>query len=168
MATVWRSFKFFESEVLKGPLNHMEMTCCCYSHKAIFVADGEGFVYAVDRGGNATQMEFPAYKGAVTHMKHLRSRNVLVTLGDDDALNTCIMRVWSLDAAAGGKTATPPPCREHRLFSAKHPPPAESVVLRTNYNAEVMQSLKFKGREGDAAKAIPVTAFHTVVVSFDV
>ncbi|RNF04115.1 hypothetical protein TraAM80_05350 [Trypanosoma rangeli] len=164
MAAVWRSFKFFESEVLKGPLSRMEITSCCYGHKALFVGDGEGFVYAVDRGGATTLLEFPAYKGAVTHMKHLRSRNVLVTIGDDDALNTGILRVWSLDAVS----ESTPPCREHRLFGAKYPPPSESVVLRTNYNAELMSSLKFRGREGDAENAIPVTAFRTVVVDFDV
>ncbi|RNF27334.1 uncharacterized protein Tco025E_00404 [Trypanosoma conorhini] len=164
MAVVWRSFKFFESEVLKGPLSRMEMTSCCYGHKALFVGDGEGFVYAVDRGGTATLLEFPAYKGPVTHMKHLRSRNVLVTIGDDDALNTGILRVWSLDA----DSESAPRCREHRLFGAKHPPPSESVVLRTNYNAELMQALKFRGREGAAENAIPATAFRTVVVDFDV
>lgn len=165
MAVVWRSFKFFESEVLKGQLNRMEITSCCCGHRSIFVGDSEGFVYALDRGGTATLPEFSAYKGAVTHMKHLRLRNVLVTLGDDDALNACIMRVWSLDAATAGQT---PPCREHRLFTAKHPQPANSIPLRINYNAELMKSLKFRGRDGDAASAIPATAFRTVVVSFDV
>ncbi|PWU84691.1 hypothetical protein C4B63_208g25 [Trypanosoma cruzi] len=153
MATVWRSFKFFELEVLKGPLSRMEMTSCCYGHKAIFVGDGEGFVYALNRGGTATTLEFSAYKGAVTHMKHLRSRNVLVTIGDDDALNTGIMRVWNLDAVS----ESAPPYREHRLFNAKHPPPSESIVLRTNYNTELMNSLKFRGRDGDAVNAIPAT-----------
>ncbi|PWV12684.1 hypothetical protein C3747_49g175 [Trypanosoma cruzi] len=164
MATVWRSFKFFELEVLKGPLSRMEMTSCCYGHKAIFVGDGEGFVYALNRGGTATTLEFSAYKGAVTHMKHIRSRNVLVTIGDDDALNTGIMRVWNLDAVS----ESAPPYREHRLFNAKHPPPSESIVLRTNYNTELMNSLKFRGRDGDAVNAIPATAFRTVVVDFDV
>ncbi|KAG8343861.1 hypothetical protein TRVL_05307 [Trypanosoma vivax] len=181
MTTVWRNFKFFDAELLKSSLCHIEIISCCYGPKLIFAGSGEGTVYAIDRsgsGGDGLSFEFQAYKGPVTHMKHMRSRNMLITLGDDDALNVCVFRIWTLDAAMGRGAAEPvassagrvlqPPCKEYRIFSARQPPPPNSVILRTNYNTEVINSLNFKGPKGGTSSLIPLSSFRTVVVALDV
>ncbi|KPA74538.1 hypothetical protein ABB37_09189 [Leptomonas pyrrhocoris] len=143
---VWRNFRFFESEPLPptSALADINVVCSCLTPTALVVGDYEGQVFFVDRHApGGVVCSFQAYAGAVTHMKYAALRNTLVTIGDDDALSSAILRVWDLDQLMGlyrglldshpdaasttPATATPttttalrwrPPCQEHQLLSA--------------------------------------------------
>ena len=176
-ANVMRSFKFFEMEGVKGPIDGLEITATCFGRSSLMFGDCDGIVCALDRSGKTLQYTFQAYAGPVTHMRHLRTRNVLVTIGDDDAMNPSILRIWDLDRR---DSAGRPAQREQRLFSTKYPPPGESITLRTSFNNEVIQKLRFFGGsasaiEGGAAgantnskAAIPLSDFKTCIIAFDV
>ncbi|CBH13803.1 hypothetical protein, conserved [Trypanosoma brucei gambiense DAL972] len=169
MAAVWRSFKFFNAELVKNPLCRMEMTCCCCGEGLVFAGGSDGAVWAVDRSSNneGVKCEFGAYKGPVLYMKYVQSRNVLVTIGDDDGEDVCVIRVWNLEAAAAPGRISPPPCNEHRLFSSKHPPPRERVPLCPIYDTGSTSSPTSNKRR-DATDCAPTTSINTVVASFDV
>jgi vacuolar protein sorting-associated protein 11 len=142
---VWRNFRFFESEPLpsSSSLAELNAVCSCLTPTALVVGDYEGRVVFVDRHASGGVIcSFQAYAGAVTHVKYAALRNTLVTIGDDDALSTAILRVWDLDqimnlyrglldsrtntSCASAPAATPattalrwrPPCQEHRLLTA--------------------------------------------------
>jgi hypothetical protein len=173
-----RSFKFFEMEGVKGPIDSLEITAACYGRSSLMFGDCDGIVCAIDRSAKAVQYTFQAYAGPVTHMKHLRTRNVLVTIGDDDAMNPSILRIWDLDRRDGGTGR--PAQREQRLFGPKHPPPGETITLRTSFNNDVIQRLRFFGGSasaieagsstttGNSKAAIPLSDFKTCIVAFDV
>ncbi|KPI85701.1 hypothetical protein ABL78_5233 [Leptomonas seymouri] len=147
---VWRNFRFFDSEPLPptSALAELNAVCLCLTPTALVVGDYEGRVFFVDRHApSGILCSFQAYAGAVTHARYAALRNTLVTIGDDDTLNTAILRVWDLDqlmdlyrglldnhsgtpsppaASATPDTPTPataalrwrPPCQEHRLLNA--------------------------------------------------
>ncbi|KAL7698195.1 hypothetical protein N2W54_000674 [Lotmaria passim] len=97
---VWRNFRFFESEPLPptSPLAELNVVCSCLIPTALVVGDYEGQVFFVDRHApGGILCSFQAYAGAVTHVRYAALRNALVTVGDDDALSTAILRVWDLD-----------------------------------------------------------------------
>ncbi|KAK7197550.1 hypothetical protein NESM_000705000 [Novymonas esmeraldas] len=100
---VWRNFRFFDSEPLPtataAALAELSIVCTCVTPTAIVVGDYEGQVCFLDRhpGTPGGRWSFHAYAGAVTHIRYCALRNALVTIGDDDALNTAILRVWDLD-----------------------------------------------------------------------
>ncbi|CUG93602.1 clathrin-like protein, putative [Bodo saltans] len=174
--SVWRNFKFFVSEVVKGPLESQEITATTFGRNALFVGDTEGIVHVYDRYGKQQAYQFAAYAGPVTHMKALRTRNILVTVGDDDSKeNLSVIRVWDLDKKdSSGR----PSQREHRIFSGKYPAPTNRMVpLRTNYNQDVVKKLKFYGAAGTeesggaaamARQGILMSEFKSCVVSMDV
>lgn len=169
--TSWRSFKFFQGDQVKGPLETLEITSCCVGRNSYFFGDGDGYVRNFDRAGRTQLFEFAGYAGPVTHMKHLRTRNVLITIGDDDSINTGIIRVWDLDKK--DSSTGRPSHREHRLFGPKTPYPTETTMLRTNFNPEVMRKLKFYGKtpEGMSDGSRPgilMADFRTAIVEFDV
>lgn len=168
--TVWRSFKFFDSQPLNGPIEHVEMTCCTLSPGFFIAGDCTGGITFLDRSGSATVIQFQAYTGMVTHVKYVRSRHLLATLGDDDdTVNVAVVRLWDIDrclalyrerqrqSGVAGQLWRPP-CREHRLFTPKHPAPTESVLLPVNLNAEVLTTLRFHVKAPLAAEAAGATS----------
>lgn len=139
---VWRSFKFFETHrsPAGSPLASLKYVCSTISPVHFFVGECEGQVVMMDRQAATVVCRYQAYAGPVTHMKYVASRHSLVTLGDDDAVNRAILRVWDLDqcmrlyqsltaeetsngspdpAAPPASLLWRPPCREHRLLSSK-------------------------------------------------
>lgn len=164
---VWRNFRFFESEALPAAaaLAELNVVCTCLTPTSLVVGDYEGQVFFLARhksdtaAATASRWCFQAYAGPVTHVRYCAQRNALLTIGDDDALNTTILRVWDLDqlaalykalldhhpsaATAAATTGSPtsvdaaasaslrwrPPCQEHRLPPAAR---AAAVVSTTN------------------------------------
>lgn len=172
---MWRNFKFFVSEIVKGPMETQEITAATYGRNALFVGDTEGSIHVYDRFARQIAYSFTAYAGPVTHMKALRTRNMLVTIGDDDSQqNMSVIRVWDLDKKdASGRPAQ----REHRIFSNKYPAPTNRMIpLRTNYNTDVTKKIKFFGTAANlegatasvARQGILMSEFKSCVVSMDV
>lgn len=158
---MWRPFSFFTHEPLKGPVESLEFTATCLGRGSVIFGDVDGVVKVFDRSGTSIPgSDFQAYSNTITHMKYMRTRNILITIGDDDAVNTSIVRVWDLDKR---DTKGRPTHREHRLFSPKFPAPTETIPLRVNYNSEVQKKLRYAARGG-----INAADLRTCVVSFDV
>jgi len=59
----------------------------------IILADSAGYVHIVDRSFNV--QSFIAYEGGrVTHMKQIKQKNILLTVGEEDSP---IIKIWDLD-----------------------------------------------------------------------
>ncbi|CAG8604564.1 4777_t:CDS:10, partial [Ambispora gerdemannii] len=73
-------------------------------------------VYIIDRNFNVQQ--FLAYDGGrVTHMKQIKQRNILVTIGEDEPVaSTPIIKIWDLDKQDKSKGA--PTCS--RIIKVEH------------------------------------------------
>ena len=169
---MWRSFKFFETESVKGPLDTLEISAACCGRSLLAFGDTEGVIHVYDRAIKVAQLEYQAYNGPVTHLKALRTRNVIVSVGDDDSVNCGIVRIWDLDKRdSQGR----PQVRDHALFAAKYPPPdsSEWMVLRTNFN-DKLPNIKFYGNksaansEGSVRSGIPASEYKTCIVAFDI
>lgn len=64
----------------------------------LLVADSKGYIHILSKTFAIVQ-KFAAYEGGrVTHMKQLKQRNMLVTLGEEEATGSApVLRVWDLD-----------------------------------------------------------------------
>lgn len=206
IGSAWRNFKFFESVGLNNPPlipPTIEIVSCCLGQAHLFVGDCGGQIHIIDRpsasgpsaatGASTVVTSFQAYTGPVTHIKYLPGRNLLATLGDDDSLNTTILRLWHVDQCISLCQGTPaggvlwrPPSREHRLFTAKYPAPTAatgSVFVKVNQNEERLCTLQLRaggsrptgntpppagGARSADGDGIPATSLKTIVTAFDV
>eukprot|EP01062_Namystynia_karyoxenos_P035007 TRINITY_DN25649_c0_g1_i1.p1 TRINITY_DN25649_c0_g1~~TRINITY_DN25649_c0_g1_i1.p1 ORF type:complete len:1048 (+),score=476.22 TRINITY_DN25649_c0_g1_i1:93-3236(+) len=164
----WRSFQFFDSEVVKeerdggkgqpvNALEKLEVTCCTSGLGKLIFGDHEGYVHLFDRA-LATQ-SFQAYGSQVTHMKQLRKRNLLFTVGDEagaDAVgraNVGVVKVWE----ASRHDAQLSPLRTQPLFGTggrSQIQMPEPMRLQLNLNPD--KDLELRGNatgEGAAAAA---------------
>lgn len=177
---VWRNFRFFESEAVPPacPLAELNAVCSCLSPTAIVIGDYEGQVFLLDRHAPcAVVCSFQAYAGAVTHVRYAAARNALVTIGDDDALNTAILRVWELDhllnlyrglmdngtssssSTGPAQTTTAlkwrPPCQEHRLLPATAKNTMIEDLPRVPILLQVSKQLQYTFRPSAGASPPP-------------
>ena len=119
---MWRPFKFFAHETLKGTaLDTLEITAICCGRSNIVAGDASGVVRMFDRSCKTTLHEFTAYSGPITHIRLLKGRNMVVTVGDDDAANVGIVRLWDVERM--NATTKKPLMKEHRIFTPKFPAP---------------------------------------------
>ncbi|KAF9932825.1 hypothetical protein BGZ67_004546 [Mortierella alpina] len=99
-----RQFNFFDRVELKDPedpskspeiFKSIESNVATSGRGHMVVADRSGLVHIIDKG---MQVEsFLAYdNGRVTHMKQLKQRNILVTIGEGDSSGQ-IIKLWDLD-----------------------------------------------------------------------
>ncbi|KAF9935236.1 hypothetical protein FBU30_006321 [Linnemannia zychae] len=99
-----RQFNFFDKVELKDPedpskspeiFKSIESNVATSGRGHMVVADRSGLVHIIDK---ALQVEsFLAYeRGRVTHMKQLRQRNILVTVGEEDNA-VQVIKFWDLD-----------------------------------------------------------------------
>ncbi|KAG5471510.1 hypothetical protein LSCM1_01603 [Leishmania martiniquensis] len=160
---VWRSFRFFDSEAFaaSSSLAEINVVSACLTPTALVVGDCEGQVLFLDRhppsatASPASRWRFQAYGGPVTHIRYCAMRNTLITIGNDDALNHTMLRVWDLDqlvalyrglmgphpaaatasipgtAAGDAMLRWRPPCREHRILPASKGASGEAASVRT-------------------------------------
>ncbi|KAK9766623.1 Vacuolar protein sorting-associated protein 11, variant 2 [Basidiobolus ranarum] len=95
-----RQFNFFEKdEVNETPsiLQKPDILVHSRGRGLIFVADNEGFIHMIDR--SFTVRSWLAFEtGRVTHMKHMKYQNILVTIGEDDTpASSPLIKIWDLD-----------------------------------------------------------------------
>ncbi|KAG0044794.1 hypothetical protein BGZ83_009928 [Gryganskiella cystojenkinii] len=99
-----RQFNFFDKVELKDPedstkspeiFQSIESNVATSGRGHMVVADRSGLVHIIDK--NLQVESFLAYEsGRITHMKQLKQRNILVTVGEeDDAVQ--VIKLWDLD-----------------------------------------------------------------------
>ncbi|KAF9215053.1 hypothetical protein BGZ59_002417 [Podila verticillata] len=99
-----RQFNFFDKAEVKDPedpskspeiFKSIEPKVATSGRGHMVVADRSGIVHIIDKG---LQVEsFLAYEsGRVTHIKQLRQRNILVTVGEEDD-EVQVIKLWDLD-----------------------------------------------------------------------
>ncbi|KAF9169701.1 hypothetical protein BGX21_009862 [Mortierella sp. AD011] len=99
-----RQFNFFEKVEVKDPedpskppeiFKSIESNVATSGRGHMVVADRSGLVHIIDKGLQGES--FLAYdSGRVTHVKQLRQRNILVTVGEDDNTGQ-VIKLWDLD-----------------------------------------------------------------------
>ncbi|KAG0213127.1 hypothetical protein BGX28_004953 [Mortierella sp. GBA30] len=99
-----RQFNFFDRVELKDPddpskppeiFKSVESNVATSGRGHIVVADRSGLVHIIDKGMHVES--FLAYdSGRVTHMKQLKQRNILVTVGEEDNAAQ-VIKLWDLD-----------------------------------------------------------------------
>ncbi|KAI7892158.1 uncharacterized protein EV154DRAFT_543373 [Mucor mucedo] len=103
----WRQFNFFDKQQTTDPIEKgktpavfqkTDISVFATGRGHIVLADSKGNVYIVDRSFK-TQM-FIAYDGGrVTHLKQLKQKNILVTVGEEDVVSGIpVVKFWDLDA----------------------------------------------------------------------
>ncbi|RIA82013.1 hypothetical protein C1645_881286 [Glomus cerebriforme] len=98
----WRQFNFFDVQQIKDPhdstktpaiFQKTDITVSTSGRGNIILADSSGYVHIVDRSFNV--QSFIAYEGGrVTHMKQIKQKNILLTVGEEDFP---IIKIWDLD-----------------------------------------------------------------------
>ncbi|KAF9350881.1 hypothetical protein BGX34_000945 [Mortierella sp. NVP85] len=99
-----RQFNFFDRVEVKDPedatkspevFKSIESNVATSGRGHMVVADRSGLVYIIDKGLHGEG--FLAYKsGRVTHMKQLKQRNILVTVGEEENAEQ-VIKLWDLD-----------------------------------------------------------------------
>ncbi|KAJ3178282.1 Vacuolar protein sorting-associated protein 11 [Irineochytrium annulatum] len=103
-AAPWRQFTFFDKEPVvdaddnaKPPawLQNMDITASTGGRGSLFFGDSKGNVLLINHR-LSTVFTFAAHPGPVTHMKMMKHRNILLTIGEDE-LGIPVVKVWNLD-----------------------------------------------------------------------
>eukprot|EP00941_MAST-03F_sp_MAST-3F-sp1_P001002 g1002.t1 len=97
----WRRFQFFEKKTIQDTshIAQLEATSFCSGGGYIFVSDAHGFVSILDR--NFVQVaRFKAHEFIVTHLQHICSHDVLITVGDGIDPRTEKEKRETVDAAS--------------------------------------------------------------------
>jgi hypothetical protein len=98
----WKTFKFFEYDEVKDPetnepfnkLKDLGITCCSCGRGMIIFGDGSGFFHVMTSISDMFSIQ--AYRLRVQHIYQLKTRNIILTVGDDE--DFCpLIRVWNLD-----------------------------------------------------------------------
>lgn len=131
----WRQFSFFsqetveytetlESQHLARFLRALDVLCVNHGRGWILLGDSLGFVHLVDR--QLLVSSFPAYEKSVLHIKQLRQRNILLTVGfDSDPFP--VLKVWNLDKTDSQKN--PLLVRSVKIQYGGQPYPVTSLAV---------------------------------------
>ncbi|ORY06607.1 vacuolar protein sorting-associated protein 11 [Basidiobolus meristosporus CBS 931.73] len=101
-----RQFNFFEKDEVKETPSILQRSGSLVHSRGrglIFVADNEGFIHMIDRSFSVRS--WLAFEiGRVTHMKHMKYQNILVTIGEDDTPSSSpVIKIWDLDKSDKNK-----------------------------------------------------------------
>ncbi|KAI8593020.1 hypothetical protein BDZ88DRAFT_405220 [Geranomyces variabilis] len=100
----WRQFTFFDREqVAECPdadnspqwLEDLEITSSTHGRGHLFFGDASGFITILNHA-MAVVFSFQAHNHRVTLMRHMKYKNQLVSVGEDDS-GIPIVKVWNLD-----------------------------------------------------------------------
>jgi tetratricopeptide (TPR) repeat protein len=98
----WKTFKFFEKEILKDPetkqpfegLADLSVTCVTGGRGQIVVGDAHGRLHFLHMlGGQMKMSTHPAYQNAVLHLLQLKQSNLLISVGFEDP-ESCMIKIW--------------------------------------------------------------------------
>ncbi|KAG9302922.1 hypothetical protein G9A89_022339 [Geosiphon pyriformis] len=127
----WRQFNFFDIQQIKDPNDPTKPPQIFQRPDLSISTSGRGYVYIIDRNFNV--QKFMAYDGGrVTHMKQMKQRNLLVTIGEDDPIApTPIIKIWDLDKQDKSK-GTPICQRTIKVEHSKKPFPVTTFAVMEN------------------------------------
>ncbi|GJJ78227.1 vacuolar protein sorting-associated protein 11 [Entomortierella parvispora] len=133
-----RQFNFFDKVELKDPedptkspeiFQSIESNVATSGRGHMVVADRSGVVHIIDK--NLKVESFLAYEsGRITHMKQLRQRNILVTVGEEDNA-VQVIKLWDLDKPDRVKTG-PTLERSIRVQQTKDTFPVSALAVLEN------------------------------------
>ncbi|KAI9033781.1 hypothetical protein CLU79DRAFT_725381 [Phycomyces nitens] len=139
----WRQFNFFDKQQItdavdksKAPqlFQSQDITVFAAGRGHVAYADSSGSVFITDRHFKA--QSFLAYEGGrVTHIKQLKQKNVLVTIGDEDMVtNTPVIKFWDLDILDRSKAdvVTPTCLRAIKIQHGGKPYPVSTFAVLEN------------------------------------
>lgn len=138
----WRKFMFFEkdllnigdgSEVISGGVDEKEsdknlmvfsegegsITCCTSGRGKLYFGSSQGIIALVDR--SQRKKTFEAHDKNVMFLKHVRSKNLLISIGNDEDITNASIKIWRLDNVDSSSTALPVHARTIKPFSSKFP-----------------------------------------------
>ncbi|CAG8553416.1 4440_t:CDS:10 [Paraglomus brasilianum] len=124
----WRQFNFFDAQQVRDPIDPSKSPSI-FQQADITVSTSS--IYIVDRSYNV--QSFVAYDGGrVTHMKQMKQKNILVTIGEDDPMSSSpIIKIWELDKQDRSKNA--PTCRRTIKVETKSKPfPVSTFAVLEN------------------------------------
>jgi len=103
----WRKFTFFDKILVGDPSNAsisnkeiqgLDIKACTSGRGQILLGDSSGYVHIADR--NFTLTSFQAYEVSVSHLKQMKQRNVLISIGNDTEGINPTVKVWNLEGKA--------------------------------------------------------------------
>jgi tetratricopeptide (TPR) repeat protein len=122
----WRKFQFFE-EKAAGPAVAEEVkekvVCSTSGRGQIVLGAEDAMLHVLDRGLKLNY-SFQAHSERVLHIQQLKQRQVLISLGEDEApASGLYLKMWDLDKIQPeGSSTTGPACvRSIRVFDSKYP-----------------------------------------------
>jgi WD40 repeat protein len=127
----WRKFQFFNDGTPQGALPEelqKPLWCSSCDRSYLFFGTADGTVLVVDRSLKVVA-SFSAHGHTVSHIQQLKQRNILVTVGEDDAppagkMGASVLKLWDMDKlrGEGGAAAGGPPClKTLKVFTSKFP-----------------------------------------------
>ncbi|RIB17075.1 hypothetical protein C2G38_2001460 [Gigaspora rosea] len=132
----WRQFNFFDVQQVKDPndptkppaiFNKPDLSVNTSGRGNIILADSSGYVHIVDRSFNV--QSFLAYEGGrVSHMKQMKPKNILSTIGEEDPP---IIKLWDLDKLDKSK-GTPTCQRTIKVNHGGKPFPVSALAVLEN------------------------------------
>lgn len=127
----WRKFEFFEDK-LGGKITIPDevtgkLECCSSGRGKIAVGCDDGTVSLLDRGFKFNY-GFQAHTSSVVYLHHLKQRNFLVTVGEDEEISlqklSFVLKVFDLDKTLlpeGPSTSSPECIQILRIFTDDFP-----------------------------------------------
>lgn len=106
----WRKFDFFESHLITDPaspnephrgIKALDVTCVATGRGQVVFGDSSGLIHIADRSFNLSS--FQAYNVRVSHLKQMKLRNILISIGEDDEGINPTIKVWNLDKSDKNK-----------------------------------------------------------------
>ncbi|KAI8826715.1 uncharacterized protein EV422DRAFT_511151 [Fimicolochytrium jonesii] len=100
----WRQFTFFDQELVASSsepgeapqwLKDLEVTASSHGRGHLFYGDASGVVIILNHSMSVV-FSFQAHEGRVTHLRHMKFKNQLVSVGEDEH-GIPIVKVWNLD-----------------------------------------------------------------------
>ncbi|KAF8967280.1 hypothetical protein BDZ97DRAFT_1697796 [Flammula alnicola] len=133
---VWRQFTFFDAVPVKDVHDldstpdifkaTLEISTIAASSVGVLVADIHGSIHLLNRDFESTNSWIAHVGGRVTHM--VERRGVLVTLGEEDAVRSPLLKIWDLENK-DKKTGAPNLLRSTKVQLSNRPHPVTTVAL---------------------------------------
>jgi len=131
----WRQFNFFEKEQIYDPiersrspkwLQNMDITSWTNGRGHLIFGDSAGLITLVNYSLNLNY-SYPAHPSSITHVKIMKYKNILVSVGEDESLVPNI-KVWNLDKM--NKNTKSPVClRTIKVNHAGKISPVTSIAI---------------------------------------
>ncbi|KAI9312216.1 hypothetical protein BX666DRAFT_1866701 [Dichotomocladium elegans] len=148
-AVQWKQFNFFDKQQVLDPNDRTKSPAIfqisflsknitpnenvsSHQYLNLHATHSTGNVYVSDR--NFKTHQFVAYKdGRVTHLKQLKQKNILISVGEEDS-GAPVVKFWDMDSAKLGEseTITPTCIRSIKIQHGAKPYPVTTIAVLDN------------------------------------